>query len=216
MRKIKAVLFDMDGLMVDSEPLHLLAFNEVFKRYGKHLSEEDNKRFYLGRTDEESVGNMVERFGLPISPNELSLKKFEAYQQIIETHIVPQPGLLKLLDNLHQSGYKIAVVSNSVLESIKKVIEIFKIGSLINIYASGEEVEHGKPAPDVYLLAAKKLMIGPSECLVLEDSPLGVQAGKNAGMKVFAIPSQYTKDEDFSLADQVLNSLDEVFELINP
>ena len=97
MGKIKAVLFDMDGLMVDSEPLHLLAFNKVFEKYGKHLTEEDNKRFYLGLTDDEAVLDMVSRFNLPISASELSSQKFEIYKQITKTQLVPQPGLIELM-----------------------------------------------------------------------------------------------------------------------
>lgn len=214
MKKIKAVLFDMDGLMIDSEPLHYQAFNVVLKKYGQHLTEKENKERYIGLSDEDEAVDMVVRFNLPISAEELVQAKREKAKKLLSNHIVVQAGLIDLLTNLHKNGYKIAIASSSRLEIIEIVINGLQITSLIDAFASAEEVKHGKPAPDVYLLAAEKLGVIPSECLVLEDAPKGVQAGKAAGMLVFAIPSGYTKGQDFSLADKVLNSLSEVFSLL--
>lgn len=193
MTKIKAVLFDMDGLMIDSEPLHLQAFNNVLEKYGKHLTEEENTKRYVGFSKTREDKTVTKK---------------------LRNNVVALPGLMELLTDLKKDGYKIAIASSSRLETIKIVIGGLKISSLIGIVASTDEVEHGKPAPDVYLLAAKKLGMNPLECLVLEDAPRGVEAGKSAGMKVFAIPSSYTKGQDFSKADKVLTSLSEVFSLL--
>lgn len=211
MAKIKAVLFDMDGLMIDSEPLHLQAFNSVLEKYGKHLTEEENTKRYIGTPDVDGARDMVIRFNLPISAEELVLAKREKTKQLLRNNIVAQLGLMELLTELKKGGYKIAIASSSQLETIEIIVDELKVTSLIDASSSTGEVKRGKPAPDVYLLAAKKLGVEPLECLVLEDAPKGVQAGKAAGMKVFAIPSEYTKGEDFSLADKVLNSLDEVY-----
>lgn len=216
MGKIKAVLFDMDGLMVDTEPLHLQAFNSVLGKYGKHVTEEENTQRYIGTPDIDEARDMVVRFSLPISAGELVLAKQAKTKELLRNSIVVLPGLMELLENLKEGGYKIAIASSSQLETIEIIVDGLKISSLIDALASAEEVEHGKPAPDVYLLAAKKLGVKPEECLVLEDAPKGVQAGKRAGMTVFAIPSEYTKGEDFSQADKVLSSLDEVLKIINP
>lgn len=215
MAKIKAVLFDMDGLMVDSEPLHYQAFNTVLKKYGKHLTEEENKERYIGLSDADEAYDMVVRFNLPISAEELVGEKRDIFRQLLKNQLIAQPGLFELLTELKKNGYKIAIASSSRLEIIETIINGLKVTSLIDDYVSAEEVENGKPAPDVYLLAAKKLGVNPKECLVLEDAPKGVQAGKAAGMKVFAIPSNETKSQDFTQAGKVLNSLSEVFELIN-
>lgn len=215
MGKIKAVLFDMDGLMIDSEPLHFLAYQKVFSKYGKNFTVEENTKRYIGISDVDCAKDMVVRFNLPIPAEQLLEEKRQVYKEIIKNQLVAQPGLSKLLTSLLKNDYKIAIASSSTLEDIKAVIKGLNISSQIDEYASSEEVKNGKPAPDVYLLAAKKLKVKPSDCLVLEDTPRGAQAGKSAGMKVFAIPSQYTKDWDFSLADKVLNSLSEVFGLIN-
>ncbi|MDD5415521.1 MAG: HAD family phosphatase [Candidatus Daviesbacteria bacterium] len=214
MNKIKAVLFDMDGLMVDTEPIHLRAFNYALGKYGKHLTEEGNTRRYIGTPDIDGAKDMVLRFSLPISAQELVMVKKARVKELL-TSLEPEPGLIELLANLKQNDYKVAIASSSYLETIRKIIQDLGVAKMIDKLASAEEVKQGKPAPDVYLLAAEKLGVSPSECLVLEDAPKGVQAGKLAGMKVFAIPSQYTKDGDFSLADKVLSSLSEVFDLIN-
>ena len=215
MEKIKAVLFDMDGLMINSEPFSFEAFTTVFRKYGKQLSEEDYVRRYVGISEAEESKDMVVRFNLPISAEELIQAKRILYKQFLKDNVITQPGLMELLEKLHQHSYKIAIGSSSTLKNIKAVINRIIISSLINTYASAEEVEYGKPAPDVYLLAAKKLGVNPTDCLVLEDAPKGVQAAKAAGMICFAIPSKETKGLDFSQADKVLNSLSEVFELIN-
>ena len=215
MAKIKAVLFDMDGLMVDSEPVHFQAYKKVFNKYGKDFTEETFKG-YIGTSDVDCSKDMVVRFNLPIAAETLLTQKRQEFKRLIKNQLVTQPGLNELLTNLSENNYKIAIGSSSTLADIKIIINGINISSYIDAYASAEEVEHGKPSPDVYLLAAKKLRVEPLECLVLEDAPKGVQAGKSAGMKVFAIPSGYTKGQDFSLADKVLNSLSEVFELINP
>lgn len=214
MKSIKAVLFDMDGLMVDNELLHLQAFNNVFRKYNKYLSEDENNKWYIGVSDEDAAIDMVERFHLPLSAKELALAKRESYKQLQKGQMFPLSGLIELLKNLHRYGYKTAIASGSTVEEIKKVIEKLDIMQLIGNYCSSEEVKQGKPAPDVYLLAAKKLGVEPSECLVLEDASKGVEAAKAAGMTCFAVTSQYTKGQDFSLADKILNNLSEVFQLI--
>ncbi len=215
MGKIKAVLFDMDGLMIDSEPLSLQAFNMVFRKYGKYLTEDESNKRYVGISDKDASQDMIKRFDLPMSAEELVLAKKDAYQQILKTHqIISQVGLFEILTNLHSSGYKIGIASGSSLKEIEIVINGLQISQLVDIYCSADEVENGKPAPDVYLLAAKKLGVSPADCLVLEDAPKGVQAAKSAGMICFAIPSNETKGLDFSQADKVLNSLAEVFNLL--
>lgn len=214
MKSIKAVIFDMDGLMVDTEPLYLQAFNFALSSYGKHLTEEENTKRYIGTPDIDGAKNMVVRFNLPISALELVEMKQAKARELLKTTLNPQPGLIDLLNDLRKGGYKIAIASSSRFENIKTIISSLGVTGSIDQLASTEEVENGKPAPDVFLKAAEKLGVNSSECLVLEDSPKGVQAGKAAGMRVFAIPSQYTKDQDFSMADRVLANLSEVFDLI--
>lgn len=214
MKNIKAVIFDMDGLMVDTEPLSLRAFNLIFAKYGKQLSDEDNNNLYVGLSDTDATEDMVRRYKLPISPKELAFAKHQVYQQILEKEVLPQPGLQDLLLRLRNTGYKTAIASGSLLEEIEIVINKLKIAKFIDAYCSASQVKNGKPAPDIFLKAAEKLGMEASECLVLEDAPKGVEAAKAAGMTCFAIPSKETKGQNFGGADRVLNSLSVVFNLL--
>lgn len=211
---IKAIIFDMDGLMIDSEPSHLLASNKVFQNFNVQLSEEENSR-YIGLPDIDMAKDIVVRYSFPISPQELVKRKQAEFRSILDKGISVLPGLMQLLEGLKKKKFKIGIASSSVLVEIKAAIKGLKIEKYFGTYASAEEVKKGKPSPDVYLLAAKRLKIDPKDCLVLEDAPSGVKAGKAAGMTVFAIPSQYTKGKDFSQADKVLQNLTEVFPLIS-
>ncbi|EKD85113.1 MAG: HAD family hydrolase [uncultured bacterium] len=204
----------MDGLMIDTEPLHLLAFNEVFKKYEKFLSAEENTKRYVGVSDKDAITDMVIRFHLPLSSNELASAKQTEYKKLIQEQLVPLPGLIGLLKNLQDNGYKTAIASGSTKEEIEMVIKRLGIAPYIEIYISADQVQKGKPAPDIFLKAAEKLGVKPNECLVLEDAPKGVQAAKSAGMICFAIPSLQTQGQDFSLADKVLNNLSQVFQII--
>lgn len=216
MEKIKAVIFDMDGLMIDSEPLHFKAWEKVLEIYGIHVRKDEFNQRYVGIPDKEGTEDMVTRYNMSISAKELSQTKRKLYTRLLQTQLIPQPGLIDLLINLHKSGYKTAISSGSSLEEIRMVIKGLDISHLIDTYVSAEEVSRGKPAPDSYLEAAKRLEVKPEECLVLEDANPGVKAGKAAGMLVFVIPSNETKGQDFSLADKVLGSLSEVFDLFSP
>ena len=155
------------------------------------------------------------KYGLSLSIEDLLGRKSDLYKELLG-EVKPQVGLEELLNFLQAENYKMAIASSSQLEEIKTIANNLKVNSYFDGYFSAEQVGNGKPAPDVYLLAAKKLGVKPEECLVLEDAPKGVQAGKTAKMLCFAIPSENTKNGDFSLADRVLNSLSEVFnEIVN-
>jgi HAD superfamily hydrolase (TIGR01509 family) len=213
---INAVIFDMDGLMIDSEPLHYEAYAAVFRELGKEYPLEDNNRLYIGLSDIDEAKDMIVRYTLPITHEELVRRKQKAYKDLISTSIVPQPGLIQLLHDLKIENYNIAIASSSNREEIATIIKTLNISSFIDDYCSAEEVKHGKPAPDLFLLAAKKLKVKATDCLVLEDAPKGLGAATNAGMNVIAVPNEYTREHDFSKADMVVNSLKSVtIDLIN-
>lgn len=211
---IKAVIFDMDGLMIDSESASYIAFQRALKDFGGSYSEEENSE-YIGITDLDGAADIVKRKKLKISKEELVERKQEYYLQSLKKNIIVQPGLMDLLKNLKKRGIKTAIASSSQRQSIEIVIDKLKLKEYIDFYCSGREVKRGKPFPDVFLKAAAGLKADPKNCLVLEDSPKGVQAAKAAGMMVFAVPSRETKDQDFGHADLILESLTEVVDKIH-
>ena len=120
------------------------------------------------------------------------------------------PGAHKLIKELKEAGVKIAIASSSIPKDIERVLKQLELFDEFDVIVSGTEVARSKPAPDVFLEAARQLAMEPSSCVVLEDAEAGVKAGNAAGMKVVAVPNQFTAHNDFSLADKVIKSLEEL------
>lgn len=210
---IKAVIFDMDGLMIDSSSTYVDAETKLLKEYNKEYSHEIRKK-YLGKRINGVVEVMIQEYGLPISTTE-GENKLRKY--LVENYSKPSlillPGCKKLVKNLSKLGeYLLAVASSSPKEVIEAVIRKFGFENDFDVIVSGEEVTNGKPAPDIFLKCSDLLHILPNECLVLEDAPLGIESAKRAGMKTIAV---YNKDnnkpEDFlDLSDKIFSSLEDV------
>lgn len=202
---IEAVIFDMDGLMVNTESLIYKAFATVLSNLGVTYTPEDNKK-YLGMSDADEASDIIQTYNLTLSVEELLRRKSESYKKLLP-EVKPQPGLLELLNYLQKKGYKKAVASSSQLEEIQTIARNLKIESFFNGYFSSEQVESGKPAPDLFLFAAMNMGILPNRCLVLEDTARGIEAAFRAGMMSYAIPSTETRGMDFGRASRLLNSL---------
>jgi len=205
---IKAVIFDMDGLMVDSELFQSMAFKKILKRYGIEAKEEIVQ--VIGIREVENWEIIKKKYGLKEDTAKLMKERGKIYIKILKEKAVAMPGLYKLIDSLKKSGYKIALASSSVYEHVQIVLKKLKLQKDFNIIISGGDVNRGKPDPEVYLITAKKLSVKPIDCLVLEDAYTGVIAAKNAKMKCIAVPNKYTKNQDFSKADLVVKSLEEI------
>lgn len=204
--KIDSVIFDMDGLMIDSEPFHQRAFDIVFQRFGKRLTEEENNKWYVGISDKDATEDMVKRFGLTLSPEELARAKQQVYLESLQL-VEPREGLMELLKKLQEKGYKKAIASSSTPTEIEVVVGVLDIRDYFQVFCSALQVEHGKPAPDLFLFTANKLQSDVSRCVVLEDAPSGIVAAQAASMYSIAIPSRETRNKDFSNASLKLNNL---------
>ncbi|MEK7450668.1 MAG: HAD family phosphatase [Patescibacteria group bacterium] len=212
---IQAVILDMDGLMIDSEPFHLKAYNNVLGQFGVTLTEEENTERYVGIGDKAQAEDLIIRFQLSITLEELLTQKQAAYKGFLKSEVKPQLGLLELLNNLKSAGYRIAIASGSFLSDIEAVMDSLKIRDFINAYCSVEQVGKGKPAPDILLFTAEKLSISPTRCLYLGDAPSDSQAASAIGMPNFIIPSRETKTKNFVGANRKLQSLNEVFRYLS-
>jgi beta-phosphoglucomutase len=203
----KAIIFDMDGTLIDSEPLHLLAYQAVLSRYDLGYSEKDNRDF-LGRKDIDVCKALIAQHKLELSPQQLIAIKEELVKDLLRQSAAPRDGVLKVLRAGQARSLPMAVASSATLPTIEFVVDILNIREFFQTLTSGDEVAHGKPAPDVFLLAAKRLNVKPSNCLVIEDTLNGIRAAKAAEMQCIAIPCDATKHEDHSQADAVLASLE--------
>ena len=194
---IKAVLFDMDGLMVDTESLATEAFIHSAKKQGYDMTKEETL-LVLGFTT-KSIYEFWENYfkNSDVSGKQLVDDHYKYIENILfTTGPRKMPYIEELLKYLKESNYKVAVASSSNMNHIINNMEKTGLKKYIDEFASGAEVENGKPAPDVFLLAAERLGVKSEECLVLEDSKAGVIAGSSAGAKVIMVPDMFKPDEE--------------------
>jgi HAD superfamily hydrolase (TIGR01509 family) len=210
MRAIRAVVFDMDGLLIDTEPIWRKVEIEVFGRLGLHLTEEQ-----CMQTMGVRVAQVVELWHSrhPWSGPSIAEVTDEIVAGVI-AHVradgVPMPGVLAALTMVHDAGLPIAIASSSSEDMIRAVIQRLGIESYIKSICSADDEPEGKPHPAVYLRAAERLGVPPEACLALEDSPNGVLSAKAAGMYCIAVPDRYLAgDPRMNEADLRLDSLED-------
>ncbi len=206
---IKAVIFDLDGIIIDSEPWQKEAFNLTLKPYGIKLSDDEFKTLIGIRTFENFI-HLQKKYNIPETPDNLTKIKNNLYKNILQKKIKPQPGLLNLLNYLNKKGYYLAVASGSIRHDVISTLDLLGITEFFQVIFTGDDVENGKPDPEIFIKTAKKLNIHPESCAVIEDSQTGVNAAKNAGMLVFAIPTSSTIDHNFTDAHKILTGLAEL------
>jgi HAD superfamily hydrolase (TIGR01509 family) len=205
---ITAVIFDVDGVLVDSEPIHFRAANRVLRRYGSSISEAEYRRFIgLGETATWEAWRTTSR--IPDSAEVLVAAHTKARLEEIAAGVDAVDAAVQLARQLHASGMHVAIASSSTRQVIDALLLALDLDGVFSVRISGEdpEVHASKPAPDVYLAAASQLGVAPSACLAIEDSGPGVVAAKRAGMTCAAVPNRWTADQDFCEADVVLESL---------
>jgi HAD superfamily hydrolase (TIGR01509 family) len=210
LRMISAVIFDLDGLIIDSETPEVLAWQATYARYGMTFPITSWLQ-NVGRNDRP--WDPLTPFRPPDSPAPPEVVAGlwrERADALMHEYFKPLPGVVPLLSALREGGLRTAVASSSRREWIIRVLERLELTEQFDAAAGGDEVQHAKPRPDVYLLAARRLAIAPGECLALEDSQNGVRSAKAAGMACIAVPSVLTRQMDFSAADLVVSSLGEI------
>jgi HAD superfamily hydrolase (TIGR01509 family) len=207
MNQFAAVIFDMDGVLVDSEPLHLRATQATLGPRGDSYTERDNRAFF-GATDPEILRVLRILFDLPESTAELVEIRTARLVELIRAEGRPLPGVPDIPLWLRKSGVRLALATASRRPIIRAVLETVGLPRAFEAVVSGDEIVRGKPAPDGFLLAARRLGVDPAQCVVVEDSRNGVLAGKAAGMLVAAVPCAATRHDDFSAADVVLPTLE--------
>lgn len=208
---IKAVIFDMDGLMIETEHLQSKSMEKVLKEYGiKPKINKDGVVQVVGITAKDNLLLFKKKYHINENVNVLLDKKQQIYLRLLKKQIVAKEGLVNLLRLLKRYRVKIAVASSSALDHILLVVSELKIKHFFKVLVSGEHLKKGKPHPDIFLKVAKDLGLKPVDCIVLEDAQPGVIAAKRANMKVIAVPNQFTKSQDFSKADLIVNSLKDI------
>jgi beta-phosphoglucomutase-like phosphatase (HAD superfamily) len=207
MSTIGAILFDMDGVLMDSEPLHLRATQLTLGDRARSFTARDNEAF-IGATDPEMFRVLRIMFDLEPSTAELVSRKREHLIALVRAEGRRLPGVPEVPLQLRGAGLRLGLVSASARPVIDAVLEAVGLSGSFDTVVSGDEVARGKPAPDGFLMAARRLAMDPERCFVVEDSRNGVLAAKAAGMTVAAVPAPATAHQDFSPADLILPSLE--------
>ncbi|EKQ57003.1 MULTISPECIES: HAD family phosphatase [unclassified Clostridium] len=207
---MKAVIFDMDGVIIDSEPIHFEVDMQTLKDLGCNISFEELEK-YVGTTNEYMITDLKRKYNINQSVDEIIQYKVEmTKKKVIESDLKPIEGIYELLLHLKRNNIPIAIASSSPRSFIEVVISKFEIKDYFNYIISGEEVLNGKPAPDIYFKAAKKLKVSPENCIVIEDSRNGVLAAKAAGMKCIGFKNVNSGNQDLSKADIIVKSISEI------
>ncbi|WP_409500732.1 hexitol phosphatase HxpB [Mannheimia glucosida] len=209
--QINSVIFDMDGVMIDSEPQWAEAQIAVLADLGINITEQDCEQLTRGKRIDELSDTWIKKFQLSVSNQALSEAILAHGCAAIEQHGKALTGLYELLDFLKSNHIKLAVATSSPPVVIKAVFDRLKLWDYFPIQCSAMDEEYGKPHPAVYLSAVKKLGIEKQECIVIEDSVTGLIAAKAANLTTFLVNTNY-QNEKFSIADKRMASLLDVIE----
>ena len=204
---ISALIFDLDGLLADTEQLHFRAYQRALEESGVSLCESNYADHWV--RSGKGIAEWVAMHGLALDPHALRRRKAQHYLDLLASSLRPMEGALEILAAFH-GRVKIALASSSYRDAVDGVLDGLKIAHFFEVIVSGHDVQQVKPAPDIFLKAARDLAVEPEQCLVLEDAEKGVTAAYRAGMRCIAVPNEYTRRHDFAKATRVCASLHEV------
>lgn len=215
---LRAVIFDFDGVITDSEILHLRSFNEVLARYNIEITEEVYYKEYLGFTDRDCFESVAgeNKLGLDSEQIENLIKqKNRIFEELAQTEATIFDGAPEFLQMLQENGVPMAICSGAVLEEVELILEQSGLGPFFTVIVSGDQVQKGKPNPEGFLLALERLNaksknpIAADECVVIEDSHWGLDAGNAAGMHTVGITNTYNA-EQLGMAEKIVAHLSEL------
>lgn len=212
---MKGVLFDMDGVLVDSEPYICRAAIMMFKELGVTVFPEDFIPF-VGMGENRYLGGVAEGYGLKVDIEKVKARTYEIFEIIVKNNLSPLPGALEFVSRCRKKGFKLALATSA--DNVKMEINLKEIGLSKETFDSiitGLDVENKKPFPDIYLKAAKSLGLEPNECLVVEDAVSGIKAAKSAGCRCLAVTTSFDtsalKGADW-ICESLLEASEEVLE----
>ena len=208
---MEAVIFDLDGLLADTEIISLKVYQELLKDFGIPFTEETYSRDYSGHREEENVQRFLDTYDLPWNFDQTLEKVYELEAQILAKGVNLKKGAKNLLAFLQREGIPIALATSSVESRARMILDSNGILSLFDHLVFAKDVKRNKPYPDIFLKACSDLNVLPENCLVLEDSEAGIEAAYRAGIPVICIPDLKCPAQSFlNKTEQVFQDLDAV------
>ena len=204
----KAIIFDMDGVVIDSEPLWEKSEKILIGNYGMDYKT-DYRDKILGLNQSDSARLMKETFNLELTIQEIIQKRLEILLSLYKNELKLIDGIEKILYE-SSKNFKVGLASSSPREIIDFVLDKFEINKYFQSVVSGDCTNNGKPDPDIYLEAAKQLKTKPENCIAIEDSINGVLSAKNAGMYCIAIPDKRLERKKYKMADLIVDNISEI------
>jgi beta-phosphoglucomutase len=206
---IKGVLFDMDGVLVDSERFIARAAIMMFAELGLSVKQEDFHPF-VGTGENRYLGGVAEKYGISVNIPVVKARTYEIFAEIARSNLFPLPGAGEFIARCRNKGLKLALATSA--DKVKMVVNLTEIGlppETFHSIITGEDVANKKPFPDIYIKAAERLGLKPEECLVVEDAVSGIRSGKTAGCRCLAVTTSFGADA-LHEADWIYGSLSEV------
>lgn len=200
----------MDGVLVDTEPLYIIMNKDFLQQHNAVITDEEYNQF-IGISAKKMWYFLQEKYNLPFSVDELiSMEKQAKYTILNESELQPIDGIVDLLVALKQQNYKIAIASSSMKKNIELIISKTNLTHYFDYIVSGEDVQNGKPAPDIFLKAMHYFNEQPKNCVVVEDAKNGVLAAKAANMFCIGFQNKNSGNQDLSKADLIIHSIKEI------
>jgi beta-phosphoglucomutase len=190
-----AVIFDMDGVICDTNPYHSIAWKEYLRRFGVEATEQEFIENMYGKSNSHILRHFLKREVVGEEFAKMEFEKELLFRQTYEPHIIPIAGLLEFIDDLKKNGVQTGIATSAPVENMDLILSKVPLRDKMGSLLASHHVTKHKPNPEVYLKSAENLGVSPSNCVVFEDSYSGVSAGINAGMKVVGVLSTYKPEE---------------------
>jgi beta-phosphoglucomutase family hydrolase len=201
---IKAMIFDMDGVIVDSEPMHIKAEKQTLLKHGVKITTEE-LRTYTGTTAEFEFNDLIQKHKLNTTAETLFNEKDDILFRLLEERTEPTKGVIDLIKDLKQHGFKLGIATSGHRKLAHYYLDKLGIEPLFDTVVCSEDIARSKPDPEIFLKAAQRLDVEPTECIVIEDAKLGIEAAIKAGMKCIGYSNPNSGNQDLSKADWVVS-----------
>lgn len=212
--RFRAVIFDMDGVLVDSEPVHFESTVRVMAEFGLPFTDADNRHF-IGSTDRVMFNSLIAQHGLTDSIDKLIERRKAIYLESIQNGaLVWREGIRDLVAELASRQHTLAVASSGLKQIIEYTLDRGAIRQLFGAVVSADDIPVPKPSPEIYLEAARRIGVDPALCAAIEDTDVGVRAAKNAGMFAIAFPTATTASMNFDPADAMAGSATQIRQIL--